>query len=289
MEIEAFCSKCDYIRKKLLESNQKFKTQSITGRFCNDCRLIFKSYTSRNFKQKNDITVLKEDEPEFFSLPKRSFYFHLNNQELFDKKVKRNNVLSEINVDRADSIDVYSNKNVLLINSGLVQQLPFLNSLKSLSFRRLICLCRNKTWAFDYFDDWIFAEHENIEEKEASLDSVKEYMKKCEMEFDAIITYEDSSTRMASYIANNLNLPSIPFDVISKIKNKAEFRKYCAMLGINTPKFLIITSSQRIELLKRITKLTKQFKEDDICNACFELKFPVIVKNTFGVGKGNPK
>jgi hypothetical protein len=311
MDVEVFCTKCDYIRKTLLESNKSsipsfpFKIQSITSKLsCPECRLIFKSYTLRNFKQnKNnaDSSIdLNEDESEFFTLPNKSFYFHLNNQELFEKKLNRNVCLNgdgdsgggggggcDLNASDSLSKKSYSDMNVLLVNSGLIQQLPFVKCLKTLSFARLICLCRSRTWAFDYFDDWILAEHENIEEKEASLNAVKEYTKKRGIKLNAVIAYEDSSIRMASFIANNLNLPSIPYDVISKCKNKAEFRKYCYSLGINSPKFAIVASTQRLELLKKLNKLNNNNNNNNIIiNSCFDLKFPVIVKNTYGVGKG---
>jgi predicted ATP-grasp superfamily ATP-dependent carboligase len=82
------------------------------------------------------------------------------------------------------------------------------------------------------------------------------------------------STNLTSFIAESLSLPGVPFSLAPNIINKYEFRKLCKSLDINTPNFFILNANERQTHLRNL-------KEDDLM-----CKFPVVVKNSMGCGKG---
>jgi carbamoylphosphate synthase large subunit len=87
---------------------------------------------------------------------------------------------------------------------------------------------------------------------------------------------------MTSFLTTELKYPGIPFGIIEKIKNKYNFRSLCVDLEINSPRFFSIKSSERKEFLSKITK-NNTVENDSFFEKC---TFPIIVKNTYGCGKG---
>jgi hypothetical protein len=291
MEVEIFCTRCDYVRKSFKINKQQVHEADnlIPNKSCQDCKLIVKSCTLNNSKVQTQAESSQDAKPEYISLPNKAFFFHSNKHILYDDGNNKSHVSSSFigSNEKSQFASIYSTKNVLLIGTGSLKRGPVLQSLKSLTFRKFVCLCNSRTWAFDYFDDWIYAEHENTNEKENTLRAVHEYTNKHKMKFDAVLTYDDYCVLMTSFIANNLNLPSMPFEFIERIKDKGDFRRYCARQKINCPRFLIISSSKRADYLKKISSSIANLKENEkISKEDFSLNFPVIVKNTLGAGKG---
>jgi hypothetical protein len=109
-------------------------------------------------------------------------------------------------------------------------------------------------------------------------------MDRNQIQFDAILTYDDLCCLMASYLAESFNLPGIPFETSLKIKNKFEFRKKCQELNINHPNFFMIQSSERASYVKKLET------SESLCVSSSDeqkkSKFPLVVKNTLGAGKG---
>lgn len=174
----------------------------------------------------------------------------------------------------------FKHKTVLVIGCGSIKRYHVLKSLKNLNFKKMICLCKEKTWAYDYFDDWILADHEKLTKIEDTLNKVIEYEKEYQSKFDAIFTYDDYSILVASYLANHFKLPSIPFELAKLIKDKFEFRKLCKKKGIFAPKFCLIKASEIGSLIET--------KNDILSSIWFQeskIKFPVVVKNSKGSGK----
>jgi carbamoylphosphate synthase large subunit len=101
---------------------------------------------------------------------------------------------------------------------------------------------------------------------------------------------------MTSYLATSLNLIGIPFHSAYRIRNKYEFRNYCSELNITCPKYFQIKSHQRINYLSALPKDENQ----KVIASTYEkivtntevvefVKFPVIIKNIDGSGKGDFK
>lgn len=196
---------------------------------------------------------------------------NLNNKGVFFHQNK-----SILNDDYGYFID----KTVLVIGCGSIKRYHVLKSLKNLNFKKMICLCKEKTWAFDYFDDWILADHENLTQIEDTLDKLVKYEKENHLKFNAVFTYDDYSILVASYLANHFKLPSIPFELAKIIKDKFEFRKLCEKKGIFVPKFCLIRANEIGSLIK-----THNDVFSSICLKESKIKFPVIVKNSKGSGK----
>ncbi|RNA40970.1 D-alanine-D-alanine ligase [Brachionus plicatilis] len=143
----------------------------------------------------------------------------------------------------------------------------------------MVYLCKEKTWAHNYFDDWIDADHENLINIEETSKRVLEYEKKIHSKFNAIFTYDDYSILVASYLANHFNLPSIPFELAKTIKNKI----LCEKNGITFPNFFLIKNHEIDPYTKLNGKLDNIFSLPLFKNS--KIEFPLIVKNPNGSGK----
>ena len=150
-----------------------------------------------------------------------------------------------------------------------------------MNFKRFVYLTNSQNWASEYFDDIIIAEHENVELKSETLDKVKDFMLNQSIKFDAVITYDDYCVQITSFVAESLNLTCIPFSIIESIKNKYEFRKLCKNIGIASPNFFSINASEKEAYL------TSTKDGDAVGNGDCMCKFPLVVKNPYGCGKGS--
>ena len=265
MEVEVACSTCRS------ENSDGFNTK------CTKCKLIIVT-TNR----------LSPIERTKIYLPENSIYFHLNEDVLHEySKIlhKRVNGHSKL-TSSVDHADRYTNKNLLVIGCGGIKRMPVLLGILKLPFRRIVCLCNEKTWAHTFINDWILAEHEDISQKESTIKAIDNYMRENNMYFDTIITYDDLCTTLTSYLSELYGLNGISFDFCTKIKNKYEFRKLCKQQGISHPNFFKIDSNQRrdyIDYYKRKSSSSNQLHSMDQLTVCH---FPVVVKNPFGLGKG---
>ena len=269
MEARIVCNNCakfefnDDLSDDLIDADSIFNNN-----LCPKCTLVIKSHFNGQLK-----TDSNSKDSGFVKLPKKSIYFHVSDNLL--------NIVQQSDTSKeANAKCKYGTKNVLLIGCGGIKRMNVLQNLLKFKFNRLVYLCSEKKWAFDFFDDLIYAEHENINEKEATLGKVKEYMKLNNIKFDAIFTYDDLSIMMASYLANYFNLPAIPFEVCRRTRNKYELRKLSTELGISAPKYFMIKSADRKSFIEKI----KNSKLCDLQSEYRELmSFPLICKNPTGV------
>jgi len=247
MNIRKNCTSCDLNMK----SEKTF--------LCNECKLVFQSYYTSNHS---------EEDAELSNFPHQSIYFHANESILKERETN----------------PFLKGKNILLIGTGSIKRLPILASIKQSQFNKIVCLCTSKNWAYQHVDDWILAEHENLDKKEDTYHQVLKYIETNQIQFDAILTYDDLCCLMTSYLSERFNLPGIPFEISQKIKNKYEFRKKCQELNISHPNFFMIQSSERESYVKSL-QLSESLcvSSTDKQKQC---KFPLIVKNTLGTGKG---
>jgi len=175
----------------------------------------------------------------------------------------------------------------LLIGASGVHRQKLIKNIKSFSFNRFVLLNSTETMFDEYFDDVILAEHENMSSKEETLRVVIRYMTVNQLKFNAVFTYDEDFVMMTSYLATELKLPGIPFSLITKIKNKSDFRNLCSDLEITCPRHFVIKSSLKSAYSEQLSSFV-DFKNNSVMSPdnksfCF---LPVIVKDSFGRGKG---
>jgi hypothetical protein len=215
-------------------------------------------------------------------LPAKSKLFHLNADILYDNSRNEN---------------AYSGKSILVIGSDWIEHQNAFQSLESMKFASKVNLKRSKffknwMWANVFFEDFIEAEHQDINRKESTLSLVKEYTIRNKVNFDAILTIDEDCIQMASYLASELGCLGIPFEMTQKIQNKHEFRKYCDKIGIATPKYSLIASKERLEHVTAIEQFLKFGIEDErlknwvLSQFTKDVPLPFIIKNPMGCAKG---
>ena len=263
MEIKIFCSSCKANMTTFEHPNLLGQVKSQT---CQNCKIVLQTYSIDHSDSRTT---------DFIELPKQSLYFHLNNLLLHNY------------IDSKHDYKSYATKNVLIVGCGGIQKEKLIKSLKRFSFNHFVCLCETKSWAYDYFDDWIYADHENGANKEHTLKAVQNYMYLKKLNFDAIFTYDDYCVTITSYLTTCLNLPGIPFETIQKTVNKHEFRKTCASFQINCPKFFSIDSFKRSLYLNDFENFIDA-TENKVTSPNKEIwcPLPCIIKNINGSGKG---
>jgi hypothetical protein len=135
--------------------------------------VCLKRITSIAFNNKSEYS----QHDGFLDVPRNAIVFHLNESVLYSTN---------------KSNHFYEDKSILLVGCGSIKRTSVLKSLKLLNFRKFVCLHKNKqNWAEWAFDDWILADHEDISNKEKTIDTVKNYMNTFQIKFDAIMTYDD--------------------------------------------------------------------------------------------------
>ena len=263
MEIKCFCSSCKTNTQFIEDPNLLSQVKSQT---CQNCKIVLQTYSTEKSDSKTT---------GFIEMPKHSLYFHLNKLLLRDC------------IESKHNYKLYATKNVLIVGCGGIQKEKLVKSLKRFSFNHFVCLCESKTWAYDYFDDWIYADHENAANKEHTLKAVQSYMNLKNLNFDAIFTYDDYCVTITSYLTTCLNLPGIPFETIQKTVNKHEFRRTCASFQINCPIFFSIDSFNRSLYLNEFESFINVI-ENKVNSPNKEIwcRLPCIIKNTNGSGKG---
>jgi len=265
MLIKKLCPDCEKSSNKKIDFT-KDSDQNLISKVmrvkCQKCHLLIK--TTHQLKAKNiGLTSIE--------LPEQSVYFHLNKELLYKDSSKES----------------YSDKNFLLIGTSGVHRQKLIKNIKSFSFNRLVLLNSTITMFDEYFDDVILAEHEDLSSKEETLRVVVRYMKVNQLKFNAVFTYDEDFVMMTSYLATELKLPGIPFSLITRIKNKSEFRKLCSDLEITCPKHFLIESSLKSAYSEQLGCFV-DFENNSVMSPdnkrfCF---LPVIVKDSFGRGKG---
>lgn len=239
---------------------------------CSECNLVYKS----GVRQESHLDI-ETSKSEWLELKPGSIYIHTNESILssFDQIDSRQQQRNLLNAS------LFVDKNVLIVGCGPVARMPILAHLVQYKFNRLVCLSRDKQWAYEFYDDWIYAEHESIDHKEETRDRVCEYMRDEKLRFDAILTYDDFCVEMSFYLADCFNLPSNSLDTVSTIRNKYTFRQWCSEQKINHPEYLLVRSDQRLKFALDI----KYGLIDNLRPRKRDIEFPVICKNSKGCGK----
>lgn len=151
-------------------------------------------------------------------------------------------------------------KTLVVVNTGSTKKRFIFQKLNKMDHLiKVVVVSGEENWAEPYVDEWILAD---LSDHEQVIRKVQDYASKHRV--DGVITFWEDDVLLASKLVDRLKLPGIPFRVARKVRNKAEFRKFCAEHGLPTPKFIKISDEGDVERVKS------------------ELKFPVVVKPVFG-------
>ena len=276
LENEIVCTRTNELLKSSVQLNNKNELNS-ENQLHGDCTHCIKIISSKHNQAFDGIK-----NQESIKIPDKTLFFHSNNETLYSDS-------------RFENPDFYKDKIILIVGTGSVKRKSILNNLKKLNFRKTVNLVIKKTWATEYFDDFIIAESDNVERKEETLAAVKAYMTNNCTKFDAIMTYDEFCVLMTAYLTQELNLNGIPFEVACRIRNKSSFRKYCEQLDINCPKNVLVESKERCQHVTRIDKFFCEIKTGEgqeektqkrLLQQLATIEPPFIIKNKYGLGKG---
>lgn len=150
------------------------------------------------------------------------------------------------------------NKRLLVINTGYAKKRFIFQRLKKLGLH-LIVLNKEKNWADQYVNEWIFADTTKHEE---ALAKVADYLK--DHKIDGVITFWEDDVLLTAKIVEKYHLVGIPYSVAVRARNKLAFRTFCEQEKLPTPKAV------KVEDFDHLVEATKDFH------------FPVVIKPAFG-------
>lgn len=152
-------------------------------------------------------------------------------------------------------------KTLLLVGTGTIKKKHVLQKLSKMPIK-IIALNKEKNWAKDYVDEWILADNSNHIE---AMHALKEYFRKHpNKKIDGAFTTWEDDVLLCSKICDKYGFVGIPLSISKKVRNKYAFREFCSENGIPFPKNKLIQS------------------DDDIKFVLKNLKFPLVVKPTYG-------
>ena len=126
-----------------------------------------------------------------------------------------------------------TNHLILLVKSGGSGRWRLAAALKGAGFR-IVCLNEIKR-SWDAVNEWLI---DPMMDSQSTIRVVKKYMMENSVKFDACFSYDEYGVILASCIAEELQLPCIPVQLIEEIRNKYNFRKRCQAAGVYVPKFV---------------------------------------------------
>ncbi len=150
-------------------------------------------------------------------------------------------------------------KTLLCINTGLSNSKRFIFQRLNKLPINLVVANAEKNWAEPYVDDWIITDTTN---HSTALKAIETYLRAHSI--DGVLTFWEDDVLLTSKIVDAYGLRGIPYDSALKVRNKFEFRKFCAHHGIRFPKFERVTSKK------------------DLSAVMSTFAFPVVVKPVFG-------
>lgn len=150
---------------------------------------------------------------------------------------------------------------VLLVNTGYIRKKFIIQKLKTLGLK-IIVLHKEKNWAEQYADYWIFADTANHTE---AMQSVKSFIaSNPEVKIEGVLTFWEDDVLLVSKIADRFNLIGIPYAVSKNVRNKFLFRQFCSANGFPSPKHALIKN------------------QDDLKRIGMDFSFPMVIKPAYG-------
>lgn len=156
---------------------------------------------------------------------------------------------------------IFSGKTLLLVNTGSNKKRYVLQKLAKLGLR-LIVLNKEKNWAQPYVDDWILA---NTNDHQESLSAVANFFREHPaIKIDGALTFWEDDVILTSKITSKFNWIGNTYETVKKVRNKFEFRKFCQLNGIRSPKHALIRTKKDLQRIKE------------------EFSFPLVMKPVYG-------
>ena len=155
----------------------------------------------------------------------------------------------------------FSEKTILLVNTGSIKKRFILQQLKKLGLT-IVVLNKEKNWAQPYVDQWILADTGNFKE---SIQAIREFLKShSDIKIDGALTFWEDDVLLTAKITDTFNMIGIPFPIAQKARNKFLFREFCEANGIRAPRHFLLKSSE------------------DCKQAAQALTFPLVIKPAYG-------
>src|SRR3989338_6693468 len=152
-------------------------------------------------------------------------------------------------------------KALLLVNTASKKKKFIIQRLKKLGIK-LVVLNKEKNWADQYVDHWIFSDTYNHNESIAAIQSfIKTHPK---VKIDGVITFWEDDVLLTSKIVDRFDFICIPLGVAKNVRNKFLFREFCTTHNIRSPKHKMVRT---IRQLKSVTRY---------------MSFPLVIKPAYG-------
>ncbi|OGH68417.1 MAG: hypothetical protein A3I29_03235 [Candidatus Magasanikbacteria bacterium RIFCSPLOWO2_02_FULL_44_11] len=152
-------------------------------------------------------------------------------------------------------------KTLLLVNTASKKKKFIIQRLKKLGIK-LVVLNKEKNWADQYVDHWIFSDTYNHNESIAAIQSfIKTHPK---VKIDGVITFWEDDVLLTSKIVDRFDFIGIPLEVAKNVRNKFLFREFCTTHNIRSPKHKMVRT---IRQLKSVTRY---------------MSFPLVIKPAYG-------
>lgn len=154
-----------------------------------------------------------------------------------------------------------SERTLLLVNTGSSKKRFILQKLRKMGLK-IAVLNKEKNWAQPYVDHWILA---NTDDHQEALAAVANFLRENpNVKIDGALTFWEDDVLLTSRITSKFNWIGTPYDIVRKVRNKFEFRKFCQQNGIKAPKHAMIRSRRDLQ------KIRKDFD------------FPLVMKPVYG-------
>ncbi len=155
----------------------------------------------------------------------------------------------------------FSNKTILLVNTGSLKKRFILQRLKKLGLK-IVCLNSEKNWAQAYVDHWIIADNTNYRE---AIAAVKDFINSNpEVHIDGVLTFWEDDVLLTAKIVDKFNFIGTPYGIAKRIRNKFAFRDFCQNNGLPSPKHALLKSLS------------------DVQNLPADFTFPLVIKPAYG-------
>ncbi|MCM3765960.1 ATP-grasp domain-containing protein [Neobacillus niacini] len=116
----------------------------------------------------------------------------------------------------------------ILFLGGTAQQIPAIKYAKEMGYYTILCDYQSNTPCQKYSDEYYCI---STTDKEGILKIARK------REIDGIVAFiSDTAASIAAYVANKLNLPSHPYESVSILTNKEQFRKFLHENGFSCPR-----------------------------------------------------
>ena len=139
-------------------------------------------------------------------------------------------------------------KTILLINTGSTHKRHVLKRMKQLGLTTIV-VNNEKNWAQPYVDHWIITDNTNHTKALSDIDAFIRNPKSPKI--DGVITFWEDDVLLTSKVVDRYKFIGISYDIANKARNKFNFREFCKLNGLPTPKFKAVQNEADLNDIHR--------------------------------------